>query len=121
GLLVLLARVSLFLWCWYVKRRSDFGKLPRWALHVTVWVAPASWLALWLTHLLLSLRDGQYFVHGLVTYAEAFSSEQGAVMISAVTVVLWLLFAVILAGFIFLARRAARFGVVPVRKIRRTA
>jgi|GEM_PF-701146 len=121
GLLVLLALVSLAQWCWYLKRRSDFGKLPRWAQHVLVWVAPASWLALWLIHVQLSLRDGQYFVHGLVTYAEALSSEQGVVLISAVTVVMWLLFAVILAGFIFLARRAARYGVVPVRKIRRTA
>jgi cytochrome d ubiquinol oxidase subunit I len=121
GLLLLLALVSLVQWCWYLKRRSDFGKLPRWVQRVLVWVAPASWLVLWLTHVLLSLRDGQYFVHGLVTYAEAFSSEQGVVLISAVTVVMWLLFAVILAGFIFLARRAARYGVVPVRKIRRTA
>ncbi|HLU01664.1 MAG TPA: cytochrome ubiquinol oxidase subunit I [Advenella sp.] len=120
GLLLLLALTSLIQWCWYLKRRSDFGKLPRWVLHVLVWAGPASWLALWLTHVLLSLRDGQYFVHGLVTYAEAFS-EQGVVLISAVTMVMWLLFAVIAAGFIFLARRAARYGVVPVRKIRRTA
>ncbi len=121
GLLVLLALVSLIQWCWYLKRRNDFGKLPHWVQHVLVWVGPVSWLVMWLTYVLLSLRDGQYFVHGLVTYAEAFSSEQGIVLISAVTVVMWLLFAVIVAGFVFLARRAARYGVVPVRKIRRTA
>ena len=121
GLLLLLAVASLSLWGWYLKRRSEFGKLPRWAQHVLVWVGPASWLVLWLTLILLSLRDGQYFVHGLVTYAEAFSSEQTGMLIGAVTVIMWLLFAMILAGFIFLARRAARYGVVPVRKIRRTA
>lgn len=121
GLLLLLALVSLVQWAWYLKRRSDFGKLPHWVQHVLVWVGPVSWLVLWLTHVLLSLRDGQYFVHGLITYAEAFSSEQGIVLITATTAVMWLLFAVIVAGFIFLARRAARYGVVPVRKIRRTA
>jgi len=121
GLLLLLAVVVLALWGWYLQRRSDFGKLPRWAQHVLVWVGPASALVLLLTLLLLSLRDGQYVVHGLVTYAEAFNGEQTGVLIAAVTAVMWLLFAMILAGFIFLARRAARYGVVPVRKIRRTA
>ena len=121
GLLLLITLMSVIQWGWYLKRRSDFGKLPRWVHHVLVWVGPATWLTLWLIHLMLSLRDGQYFVNGLVTYAEAFNGQQGAALIGTVTVAMWLMFAVIAAGFVFLARRAARYGVVPVRKIRRTA
>ncbi|PJX25995.1 hypothetical protein CAP48_08205 [Advenella sp. S44] len=121
GLCFLICLVSVVQWAWYLKRRSDFGKLPRWLLHALVWTGPASWLVLWLIHLLLSLRDGQYFVNGLVTYAEAFSNQQGTLLIGTVTVAMWVLLAVIAAGFVFLARRAARYGVVPVRKIRRTA
>lgn len=120
GLLLLVGLACLVQWGLYLVQRSDFGRMPGWLQHGLVWMGPATWFVLWLMLMLLSLRDGQFFVHGLVTFAEAFS-EQGVALVAAVTVFMWLLFAVIGAGFVFLAQRAVRYGVVPVRKIRRTA
>ncbi len=120
GLLVLLALACLAQWLWYLKRHSEFGRMPRRLLQGLVWTGPAAWAVLWLTQMLMSLRDGQFFLHQAITFAEAFS-EAGPLVISGVMLVMWLVFAVILAGFVFLSLRAARYGVVPVRKIRRTA
>lgn len=110
----------LVLWFCVLRRSDDVSRLPRFWLHGIVWLGPLAWLSVAIALFLLSMKDGLFFVSRQITYAEAYS-EQAFAMMAGSTLLMWALFAAIAAGFVFLVLRAIRFGVVPVRKIRRTA